>query len=141
MTSENLEICLPVLALPTSRIFSRENHRGSASPPPGLVVRALRPNDTADGHEHTILLRVWSVHNLTQPHARLQQENRARPYPKVAPDPSIYLPSVRITPFGPAPYWKIVTVPGDRSSISANSEGAKAQFRHTNDEAHNHTDG
>ena len=24
----------------------------------------------------------------------------------------MYLPSVRIIPFGPAPYWKIETVPG-----------------------------
>ena len=29
----------------------------------------------------------------------------------VAPDPTIYLPNVRITPAGPAPYWNIVTVP------------------------------
>lgn len=32
-------------------------------------------------------------------------------YPKVAPEPNMYLPSVRMTPLGPAPYWKIVTVP------------------------------
>lgn len=32
-------------------------------------------------------------------------------YPKVAPDPSMNLPRVRMTPLGPAPYWKIVTVP------------------------------
>jgi hypothetical protein len=32
-------------------------------------------------------------------------------YPKVAPEPSMYFPRVRITPLGPAPYWKIVTVP------------------------------
>lgn len=32
-------------------------------------------------------------------------------YPNVAPEPSMYLPRVRITPLGPAPYWKIVTVP------------------------------
>lgn len=30
--------------------------------------------------------------------------------PNVAPEPAIYLPSVRITPFG-APTWKMVTVP------------------------------
>jgi hypothetical protein len=32
-------------------------------------------------------------------------------YPNVAPEPSIYFPRVRITPLGPAPYWKMVTVP------------------------------
>lgn len=32
-------------------------------------------------------------------------------YPKVAPEPAIYLPRVRMTPLGPAPYWKMVTVP------------------------------
>jgi hypothetical protein len=33
-------------------------------------------------------------------------------YPKVAPDPSIYCPSVLITPFGPAPYLMMLTEPG-----------------------------
>jgi hypothetical protein len=32
-------------------------------------------------------------------------------YPNVAPDPSMYWPSVLIIPFGPAPYLKMLTVP------------------------------
>ena len=32
-------------------------------------------------------------------------------YPNVAPEPAIYCPSVLITPLGPAPYRKMVTVP------------------------------
>jgi hypothetical protein len=32
-------------------------------------------------------------------------------HPKVAPDPSIYCPSVLITPFGPAPYLMMLTDP------------------------------
>jgi hypothetical protein len=35
-------------------------------------------------------------------------------YPKVAPDPSIYCPSVLITPFGPAPYLMMLTEPGGK---------------------------
>lgn len=33
------------------------------------------------------------------------------PYPKVAPEPSMYWPSVLMMPFGPAPYLKMLTVP------------------------------
>ena len=32
-------------------------------------------------------------------------------YPNVAPDPSMYCPSVLMMPFGPAPYLKMLTVP------------------------------
>lgn len=32
-------------------------------------------------------------------------------YPNVAPEPSMYCPSVRMMPFGPAPYLKMLTVP------------------------------
>ena len=33
-------------------------------------------------------------------------------YPNVAPEPSMYWPSVRMMPLGPAPYLKMLTVPG-----------------------------
>ena len=36
-------------------------------------------------------------------------------YPNIAPEPSMNLPRVRITPLGPAPYWKMETVPCDMS--------------------------
>jgi len=36
-------------------------------------------------------------------------------YPKVAPDPSIYCPSVLITPFGPAPNLMMLTEPWGKS--------------------------
>ena len=36
---------------------------------------------------------------------------RVASYPNVAPDPSMYWPSVRIIPLGPAPYLKMLTVP------------------------------
>jgi len=32
-------------------------------------------------------------------------------YANVAPDPTMYFPSVLKTPAVPAPYWKMVTVP------------------------------
>jgi hypothetical protein len=32
-------------------------------------------------------------------------------YAKVAPDPTIYFPSILITPADPAPYWNMVTTP------------------------------
>jgi len=32
-------------------------------------------------------------------------------YPNVAPDPTMYCPNVRITPFGPAPYLMMLTEP------------------------------
>lgn len=32
-------------------------------------------------------------------------------YPNVAPDPSMYCPSVLMTPFGPAPYLMMLTEP------------------------------
>jgi len=41
----------------------------------------------------------------------VEDESKSNTYPKVAPDPSMYLPRVRMTPLGPAPYWKMVTVP------------------------------
>ena len=34
-----------------------------------------------------------------------------RSYPNVAPEPSIYCPSVLMIPLGPAPYLKMLTVP------------------------------
>ena len=60
-------------------------------------------------------------------------------YPNVAPDPTMYLPRVRITPLGPAPYWKIVTVPKslDEHVIAVRSEVEGL----TDDEAHDTTDG
>ncbi len=36
-------------------------------------------------------------------------------YPKVAPDPSIYCPSVLITPLGPAPNLMMLTEPWGKS--------------------------
>lgn len=46
-------------------------------------------------------------------------------YPKVAPEPSMYLPRVRITPLGPAPYWKMVTVPGMCQWMYRRQDGAE----------------
>ena len=51
--------------------------------------------------------------NLMQWSAQVPLEDRqpVHSYPKVAPDPSIYCPSVLITPFGPAPYLIMLTDP------------------------------
>jgi hypothetical protein len=38
-------------------------------------------------------------------------------YPKVAPEPSMYCPSVLITPFGPAPYLIMLTEPWGKSDV------------------------
>lgn len=32
-------------------------------------------------------------------------------YAKVAPEPTMYFPSILMTPVDPAPYWNIVTTP------------------------------
>lgn len=34
-------------------------------------------------------------------------------HPKVAPEPSMYWPNVRMIPLGPAPYLNMLTVPGE----------------------------
>lgn len=39
------------------------------------------------------------------------QRGKDQPYPNVAPEPSMYCPSVLMMPFGPAPYLKMLTVP------------------------------
>lgn len=58
------------------------------------------------------------------------------PNPKVAPEPSMYWPNVLMMPLGPAPYLKMLTVPGELrtsghgcKSIEALGDG------HTEDEA------
>lgn len=40
-----------------------------------------------------------------------------RIYPNVAPDPAIYVPRLRITPLGPAPYLMILTEPSNCQTI------------------------
>ena len=58
--------------------------------------------------------------------------------PNVAPDPSIYWPSVLMIPLGPAPYLKILTVPETVSAWVAPKK-RRLQIR-TEDEADDHTD-
>ncbi len=41
---------------------------------------------------------------------------RGTAYPNVAPEPSIYWPSVLITPLGPAPYLMMFTEPAESVS-------------------------
>ena len=62
-------------------------------------------DDAAYAHEHTTgqtlveLLGGWDV-------VEVSKEDL-----KVAPEPSMYFPRVRMTPAWPAPYWKTVTPP------------------------------
>lgn len=83
-------------------VLTGEHHRGTAGTKPGIVVGSFGADDATNGHEQTT--EGTGQHGMD----RLQREDT---YPKVAPDPSMYLPRVRMTPLGPAPYWKIVTVP------------------------------
>ena len=85
--------------------LSGEHHRGSSGTEPEVVLGSLVADDATDGHEQAIKGGVdqYMVHH------DIKLETQA--YPKVAPEPSMYLPSVRMTPLGPAPYWKMVTVP------------------------------
>lgn len=41
----------------------------------------------------------------------MPKQLKDKTYPNIPPEPSMYLPRVRMTPLGPAPYWKIVTLP------------------------------
>lgn len=70
----------------------------------------------------------------------------ASPYPNVAPDAPIYCPSVLMMPLGPAPYLKMLTVPGRKSVLRCDSRwgvGARGSSRllriRTVDEANDDT--
>lgn len=84
-------------------VLTGEHHRGTARAQPGIVVGSFGADDATNGHEQTTA-------EIGQ-HGMADKTQEKDTYPKVAPDPSMYLPRVRMTPFGPAPYWKIVTVP------------------------------
>ena len=64
----------------------------------------VRSDDATNGHEEAII----AISN------RVSRYGRTLDYPKVAPDPAMYWPRVLIMPLGPAPYRKMLTVPGHR---------------------------
>lgn len=66
--------------------------------------RRIRPNNTADRHEESGRQRCVN-------HDNSPDSSKTAAYPNVAPEPSMYWPSVRMMPFGPAPYLKMLTVP------------------------------
>ncbi len=65
-----------------------------------LLRDCVCSNHTADGHEESS--------GLVSTEGESAQKGS---YPKVAPEPIMYWPSVRITPFGPAPNLMILVVP------------------------------
>jgi hypothetical protein len=72
--------------------------------------RGVGPNNAADGHEEAG--RKVSSHRSGDFCLVCLGEDQT--YPKVAPEPSMYCPSVLMMPFGPAPYLKMLTVPALR---------------------------
>ena len=71
-----------------------------------LLGRWVCSNGASDGHEES-----WDCTLTLSPP---QVKKPSATDPKVAPDPSMYCPSVLITPFGPAPYLMILTEPSQR---------------------------
>lgn len=59
----------------------------------------------ADTHEEAVLELACGLHS------KIIEHSRGKTCPKVAPDPSMYCPRERITPFGPAPYLMMLTDP------------------------------
>lgn len=66
-------------------------------------------------------------------------------HPNVAPEPAMYCPSVRIMPFVPAPYRKMLTVPTREEVMLVKSVGSVkgngSREARTEYEADNDTDG
>lgn len=92
--------------------------------------RRVRPNHAADRHEE--------ARRTCQPSELPLSYAETAPYPNVAPDPSMYWPNVRMMPFGPAPYLKMLTVPkiGVRFATAPPQLGSSGG--RTKDEADNH---
>ena len=61
-------------------------------------------------------------------HFQIEHTLERKTNPNVAPDPAIYCPSVRMTPFCPAPYLIMFTVP-DRRLAGTPQGGAAAAHR------------
>lgn len=61
-------------------------------------------------------------------------------YPNIPPEPNMYLPRVRMTPLGPAPYWRMVTVPLHLISILDAKMMSRMNETLTENETHDSTD-
>lgn len=78
---------------------------------PGFVVGTFGSDNAADGHEHSVIAFVSIFDLKLESATQVTAKETFEAYPKVAPEPSMNFPRVRITPLGPAPYWKIETAP------------------------------
>lgn len=74
--------------------LARINHWSPPGSGPGFVYLPIGSDNTSNGHEHAMKVLCVSAVSL---------EGSPSTYPKVAPEPAIYLPSVRMIPLGPAP--------------------------------------
>jgi len=89
----------------------RRRARANASAANGelLSVRITLPTDI----KNLATKQVSAVFGLRRGYCNDLSVGRdlAKPYPKVAPEPSMYCPSVLIGPFGPPPYLIMVNPP------------------------------
>lgn len=83
-----------------------------------LLRRGICSNCTSNGHEETAYLLV-----------AIFEMGHGNAYPKVAPDPAIYCPKDRITPFGPAPYRIMLTEPKINKSVPCWGQNVCSAYR------------
>jgi hypothetical protein len=93
----------------------RQHIWSSLCPQESLIChwRRISSDHTADTHEEAI----------SPVSIRPSSFSSGITNPNVAPEPAMYCPSVRMIPFGPAPYLKMLTVPVERS-LSITCSGA-----------------
>lgn len=102
--------------------------------------RGVGPDNAANRHEESG--EEVSTNRTSNATARGGRRVKGLPHPNVAPDPSMYWPSVRMMPFGPAPYLKIFTVPniGSVLGLSLFFQASVRRVHRTEDEADDHAD-
>ena len=81
----------------------------------------------ADTHKEAVMLSVLDPSNAMDLESK-NIEGLGEAYPKVAPDPSMYCPKLRMTPFGPAPYLMILTDPKIKPIIAPTARKCKLPF-------------
>lgn len=112
--------------------------RDDEGPPLGLQVRlvddgrGVRPDDATNGHEE-----ARNGISISFGYATAGGGPRCT-NPKVAPDMAMYCPRVLMMPLGPAPYLKMVVVPGCASVWRLACRGSGGCC--TEDEADDHAD-
>lgn len=93
------------------RALAGEHDWGSPGTEPGIVLRSFGSDHATDRHEKSMRKEEQVSLDVLKKGIEDDESRRRKTYPNMPPEPIIYLPRVRNTPLGPAPYWKIITVP------------------------------